>query len=507
MKKIVSLLLACILAFSCLSMLASADSTPLYRDEGFEFYVKEDGAYLVNVLASQIDNGEIKLPSRVCNDDDRKIGNITVNSVFDDDNETEDPFGVSYVYLVGIDAGAFDEVEDVVTSIYIPRYLTNINVDALRLSNLESISVNDKNAVYASSGGSLYNAAKTEFILHPAASSDNTILSTVTKLDEKAFMSSDLITSVTIPAGVTSIPDRCFYECFSLKTVDMSAAKIGTVGAYAFYSTALTGVEFSDNIKWIKNSAFQNVTTLKSVTIPEGAKNVVLGSAAFLGCPIENLLIYRSVIEVGKNALGYYFDSDLRLAKYEDFTITSYKYNEARDDTTALFNYADSADITFIPLDPKYSFKYTSSQLSSTQATLYLYKNNTLKYELTSSNGEFYIDDIEVDTYRAFVISKFGVLVYPGMLKLNDSQEGAVQSFTMTKYEPIGDVNRDNSVNIADISMLLLESNYSSSNEAYDIDADGVVGISDISIIIHKDNFAKTGTNLPNPYDTPITPI
>ena len=506
MKKIISMFLACVMIFSCLSVLAFADNTQYYRDDIYEFYLDEEhGAHIVNILES--DTTEIKIPLMVFCEDENKINGIGVASIPDDDNETEDPFARETAYVTAIEPGALDNYADTLTSIHISRYVNEMDVESFNIPTLKTITVNENNETYSAANGTLYNASKTKLILHPQASTDNTILSTVTSMEPKAFADSVKITSITLPAKLTNISAHCFDGCKALQSVDMSASKVSIIGTYAFLNTAISTVNLGTYIKRIDNFAFFGCKNLKNVVIPEAAKNVSIGNGVFIGCPIENMTIYRSVVELGDKAIGFYYDDDFTLQQYDNLVITSYKYDETMTNQTEVYKYVKKNNIKFIPLDDIYCLTFTDNQFAGRDSKMLLYVGTKLKYTVESDNGKFEVKNVPRAKYDVFFITKFGLVMKDASVNIKTEDYQEEYTRLVTKYDPIGNVNGDTKIDIQDVAEILKEENYASTQAAFDIDEDGIVGLSDISIILAKANFAKNGDTLPDPNTTPIIPI
>ncbi|MBR0414535.1 MAG: leucine-rich repeat protein [Clostridia bacterium] len=507
MKKILSIVLVTVMVLSCLSVVAFAGSTQYYRDGIFEFYIEDGGARIVNIRIPSSPSTEVTIPLSLCWDDEKKIDAPTNASIPDDDNDAPDPFGVNYAYVTALDSTALDNYAQSITKLKVARYVEELDMDSLRAPTLQSIEVDDQNTTYASYNGTLYNAAKTKLILHPIASSDNSILSSVTSFEKYAFQDCSLVTNVTIPAGVTSIPERCFEGCTALTSIDMSAAPIGNIGNYAFLNCGLQSVTFGSKIKLINSYAFFNNASLTSVIIPQDAKNVVLKAGAFLGCPIENFKVYRSIVEIGAKAIGYYYDADLSLQKYEDMIITSYKYNADKSATNCIYDYAKSDVFKFIPLDDIFSLTYTYDQVDGYDATMYLFKGDTKKYTLKSDNGVFTATDMAAGTYEVYIVSQFGLTIKADTVKIDTADFQEEYTGSTDVYEPIGDVTRDGKINVNDIAALLTEGIYMSDNPNYDIDKDGVVGFGDTSIVLASANYGEFSESLPEDFTTPTLPL
>ncbi|MBQ6379976.1 MAG: leucine-rich repeat protein [Clostridia bacterium] len=505
MKKILSIVLVCVLLLSSMSVLAFAEKTQYYRDGMYEFYIADGGAHIVNIRPTTTPISEVTIPLRLCWDADKKIDAPTNAGIGDDDNDAPDPFGTNYVYVTAVEEGALDNYTDILTKINIARFVEDIDMDSLRADTLQSITVDEDSPYFAAYNGTLYNKDKTKLLLHPVASSDNSILSTTTSFEPYAFRDCTLLTSIVLPAGVTGISERCFEGCTALKSIDFSAAKVGNIGSYAFLNAGLESVNLGQYIKLVNSFAFFGNSNLKTLTIPKEAKNVVLKAGAFLGCPIENFTVYRSIAEIGDRAIGYYYDDELQIQKYEDLAITSYKFNEDKTQTTPVYQYAkkQANDFKFIPLDDIYTVQYTYDQLNGTPAQMMLYKGETKKYSVDSSNGVFTADFVARDTYEVYFISKFGLLVRAGSVEIKTSDYQEEYSAEATKYEPIGDVTRDGKISVLDVAALLTDGIFATDNTDYDIDMDGTVGISDVSIVLASANYGKFAEALPDDFTTP----
>ncbi|MBR2589336.1 MAG: leucine-rich repeat protein [Clostridia bacterium] len=523
MKKFISILLVIVMVFSCVGVFAFADTTQYYRDGMYEFYIGSDGgAHIVNVIYYEAHAQELDLPFRLCFDDDKKVDSIKTtdiqttsakansvkaSGIEDDDNDAPDPFGANYAYVTALEAESLNAYVSTLKKISFDTYVSDIDIDTLRLEQLEEIVVDENNTTYSSSNGTLYSADGKKLILHPQHSSDNSILSTVTSFETKAFSDSTEISSITVPSGVTKIPDRCFEGCTALASIDMSNAKIGKIGIYAFLNTALTAVNLGAYIKLVDSFAFFGNSNLTSVTIPQEAKNVVLGAGSFIGCPIEELTVYRSIIEMNDKAIGFYYDDDFALQQYDNLVVTTYKYDEAMENTTAMYNYLKTNAIKFVPLDDIYDINIDYEQLKGYDAVMYLYKGSTKKYTVNSENGIFELQNIPRANYDAFFISKFGLAVKGTSINIQISDYKEQYNKLVLKHQPIGNVNGDNKIDINDIAALLEEDVYTSANADYDINMDGIVDFRDVSIILAKNNYGAQGETLPKEGTTPIIPI
>lgn len=97
-----------------------------------------------------------------------------------------------------------------------------------------------------------------------------------------AFYNANSLTSIIIPAGITTISNSAFANCTSLKSVTIPEG-VSIIGDYAFANcTSLENVKIPNSVKYIGEDAFQNCTALKNLIIGNGID--FIGDAAFTNC-------------------------------------------------------------------------------------------------------------------------------------------------------------------------------------------------------------------------------
>ena len=127
---------------------------------------------------------------------------------------------------------------------------------------------------------------------------------TLTAIGDFAFSFKDL-TSVTIPATVTSIGRNAFAACASLTTVDLSnASGLNTIGDSAFHSSGLTSITIPAAVTSIGKAAFTNCTSLATVDLSNASGLDTIGSNVFGLTAITSITIPAAVKSIEDTAFG-----------------------------------------------------------------------------------------------------------------------------------------------------------------------------------------------------------
>ena len=135
---------------------------------------------------------------------------------------------------------------------------------------LKNITVSSGNATYVTDNGSLYakNDDGTALTLctYVNVSTDLTIPATasglpVTAIGPMGFQKNTTLTSVTIPASVTTIDRLVFDTCSNLKTVVLQCETAPTLGSYAFSDLA------ADSVIYVANETVAAAFTSSSYTV------------------------------------------------------------------------------------------------------------------------------------------------------------------------------------------------------------------------------------------------
>ncbi len=139
----------------------------------------------------------------------------------------------------------------------------------------------------------------------------------VTEIGDNAFSEEVYMTSITIPASISKIGEKAFYECRNLSAVHISdIAKWCAVDFYDYGSnpvnyaanlyvngTLLTELSIPGGVTAIGGMAFSNCSSLTKVTIPEGVTTI--GASAFSGCGnLTSVSLPNSLMTLGNSAFS-----------------------------------------------------------------------------------------------------------------------------------------------------------------------------------------------------------
>ena len=184
--------------------------------------------------------------------------------------------------------------------------------------------------------------------------------------------------SVTIGGGVSSLGQKAFYQCCSLKSVTFKSetSTFTSIGEETFYGcSSLEAITIPDSVTSIGKDAFYQCTKLTSVTIPNLVATI--GECAFGCCSGLTSVTFGSVVTtIGRSA---FYDYDLTTGTY-----MGVKFYEA-DGTTEIDPESETAKLK------GNTFKGTDGKLVLDDPTVLIVDimdGSTLKYQIKYSLSE-----------------------------------------------------------------------------------------------------------------------
>lgn len=193
-----------------------------------------------------------------------------------------------------------------VTTLFIPKTVTDIKSAAFDFSDLSRFLVDPENPVYSSDeAGVLYNKDKT--LLIKAANSFDTTVYTVAdgtaEIGKSAFNTCLFVERIIIPDSVTKIGEQAFFQALSLKSVILPQ-NISVIDQNLFARCdSLEEALIPSGVREIKNSAFTECPSLEKVVISEGV--TIIGSYAFESdTALKYVFIPSTITDIRTGAFG-----------------------------------------------------------------------------------------------------------------------------------------------------------------------------------------------------------
>ena len=166
-----------------------------------------------------------------------------------------------------------------------------------------------------------------------------------------AFYSCSGLTSLTLPAGITSIGWYAFRGCSGLTSLTLPAG-ITSIGYCTFWGcSGLTSLNLPAGITEIGKYAFVGCSGLTSLNLPAGITEI--GSYAFYGCSgLTSIYVYaEKVPKIGSNAFE---ECDAKkctvyvpMGTYDDYWLSDFGYfeNIVEFDATGIDKTTTSTDV------------------------------------------------------------------------------------------------------------------------------------------------------------------
>jgi hypothetical protein len=228
---------------------------------------------------------------------------------------------ISSSYLTSIGDRAFYRASGL-TSIIIPENVESIGASAFQdASNLSSVTF-EAYSLYLEVNNKPQITSIEENTFRGASSLINISLpKSVTSIGANAFQSSAL-TAITISPYVESIGASAFQDASGLEIVILKTfhgtSFLREIGEYAFQgASALTSISIPASVTSIGTHAFEGASSLETVTFDTDSKLTSIGEQAFYRVNnLRSIIIPKSVTSIGTNV--FYEASKLTSVTFED---------------------------------------------------------------------------------------------------------------------------------------------------------------------------------------------
>ena len=201
---------------------------------------------------------------------------------------------------------------------------------------------------------------------------------------DRVFNGCSVLTSVTLPEGVTAIGSGAFNRCSGLMNITIPE-NVTSIGSSAFFGcSGLTSVIIPEGVTSISDNTFEKCSGLTSIIIPEGVTSI--GNYAFWGCSsLTSITIPENVTTIGKYA--FYGCSGLTSITIPESvtSIGEYAFGFANLNTVTSFikePFEITDDVFMSSYDESWNKLFTS-------ATLYVPAGTKEKYLATPAWNQF----------------------------------------------------------------------------------------------------------------------
>ncbi len=112
------------------------------------------------------------------------------------------------------------------------------------------------------------------------------------------YINNRFVNKVTMPKGMTQVPDFCFAGCSGIETVELDA-KTTSIGNSAFSGCkSLKNINLPDTIESIGPNAFAMCQSLEKVNLTDNLKD--LGAYAFTSSGLKNVSVPNSITQINE---------------------------------------------------------------------------------------------------------------------------------------------------------------------------------------------------------------
>ena len=181
----------------------------------------------------------------------------------------------------------------------------------------------------------------------------------ITSIDDKAFYGCSGLTSLTLPAGITSIGDEAFRDCSGLTSLNLPAG-ITSIGRFAFCGcSGLTSLNLPAGITWIGGEAFWGCSGLTSIYV-YAEKVPRIDSNAFGGFDAKKCTLYvpmGTYDDYWLSGFGDYFENIV------EFDVTGIDKTTTSTDVEEIARYSVNGQRLSVPTKGLNIVKYSDGSV------------------------------------------------------------------------------------------------------------------------------------------------
>lgn len=194
-------------------------------------------------------------------------------------------------------------------TVNIPSTMQSIDLSAFdKCDSIEEINVAPNNEVYSSIDGVLYAKDGVTLVYAPKGKTSAAVPEKVTSIPDKAYFNNYSMSKIDVPEGVKSIGKYAFGNCISLKKITLPEgieeikenafiqcerlvrlklpSTLKTIGEAAFWGCGdLTEIEIPSGVTRLPKNLFTNCVNLEKVVLPDSITHIE--SDAFFSCKTD----------------------------------------------------------------------------------------------------------------------------------------------------------------------------------------------------------------------------
>lgn len=161
----------------------------------------------------------------------------------------------------------------------------------------------------------------------PANITYDNVVYKVNALGFGCFADCEVLKSIKLPDGITSIGGRCFYNCENLQSVDLPSG-ITSLGDDCFYGcSSLKSISLPDGITSLEEGCFSGCSDLIEIKLPSNIRS--FGESCFINCKgLASIYMYAEKLPTMGNMVFENCDADNCTLYVPKGTIDMYRQSD-----------------------------------------------------------------------------------------------------------------------------------------------------------------------------------